>query len=205
MNNPFAYKVLYYIVKSFKGHYRRFPKRTELIKLIYLTDVDYYRNYGEIFTEFEYIYYKKGPWTRQFHSLIEYMKNEEIIENRRIAENGNEFFLYNITKKPPRHDTQLESNVVDIILKNLFIYKDADLQLLLDAVYTQEPMLSATRDKPIDFTKVALKGSQERENYRRARNKHLKKIARIENRMEKDDLELLEEFGLLRIRANELI
>ena len=137
--------------------------------------------------------------------MIEYMKNEEIIENRRIAENGNELFLYNITKKPPRHDTQLESNVVDIILKNLFIYKDADLQLLLDAVYTQEPMLSATRDKPIDFTKVALKGSQERENYRRARNKHLKKIARIENRMEKDDLELLEEFGLLRIRANELI
>lgn len=205
MNTPFAYKVLFYIIKSFKGYYRRFPKRTELIKLIYLTDLDYYRNYGEIFTEFEYIYYKKGPWTKQFHLLIEYMKNEEIMENRRIAENGNEFFLYNITKKTPRHNTQLEDNVVDIVLKNLFIYQDADLKLLLDAVYKQEPMLSTKRNEPIDFTRVALKGSQERENYRRKRNKYLKEIARLENRMEKDDLRLLEEFRPLRARANELI
>ena len=75
---PKAYKLLYFIVKSFKGTFKRQLKRTELIKLMYLTDLDYYKNFGEQYSEFNYIFYKRGPWTNQFHQILDYMMEVEI-------------------------------------------------------------------------------------------------------------------------------
>jgi len=205
MHFPLAYKLLYYLIKSFKKEYRRYPKRTELIKMMYLTDLNYYNNYGEKYSEFEYIYYKRGPWTKQFHLLLEYMKGEEILETKRLTEDGREFFLYNISSKEPRHVVELGDDVISIIMDNFFIYKEVGLQKLLDAVYQEEPMASTEKGAEIDFSKAPLNVSSKRKQYKETRRKQLEKIKKLSNSMTEDDMELFNQFKSVRAKANELI
>jgi hypothetical protein len=202
---PVAYKLLYYLVKSYKKNYKRFPKRTDLIKMIYLTDLAHYKNYGEKYSEFDYIYYKKGPWTKQFHLLLEYMDGEEIIEAKRVSEDGKPFYLYNITKKKPRHDIQLEDEIINIVENNLFIYKEVNLQQLLDTVYKEEPMVSTERGAEIDFSNAPLNARTMRNQYKEIRKKQLEKIKKLKNNMTEDDMEIFYQFKPLRTKANELI
>lgn len=108
-----TYKLLYFIIKNFRKNFRRLPNRTELIKLLYLTDLEYYKNYGKKYSELEYIFYKRGPWTKKFHKLLDYMGNEEITETRNKTDDGKIFFLYSIKNKPPRHNVDLENDIQD--------------------------------------------------------------------------------------------
>jgi len=202
---PKTYKLLYFIVKNFKKNFKHLPNRTELIKLLYLADLEYYKNYGKKYSELKYIYYKRGPWTSQFHQLLEYMKDEEIIETKNKTENGEIFFIYSITNKLPRHDVNLEDDINTIMLNNLFIYSESNLTQILEVVYTTEPMISTKRDDLIDFSKVPLHIRNKRLQYKEKRKKQLEKISKLQNQIEDHDFELLEAFKPYRDRANELI
>ncbi len=202
---PKAYKLLYFIVKYFKKNFGRMPKRTELIKLMYLTDLDYYKKCGEKYSEFNYIFYQRGPWTKQFHQLLDYMKDEEIFETERSSGDGKAFFSYRLTTKTPRHDIELDNDVVSILENNFFIYKDSDLKQILDVVYKEEPMVSTPRNAEIDFSRVPLNAREKRLQYTQRRRKQLERLKKTENRMGKDDIDLLLEFKPFRDRANQLI
>ncbi len=200
-----TYKILYFIIKNFRKNFKRLPNRTELIKLLYLTDLEYYKNYGKKCSELKYIYYKRGPWTKQFHQLLDYMKDEEITEIKNEANDGKIFYLYSITNRSPRHDVDLEEDIKTTILNNLFIYNESDLTQILKVVYTTEPMVSTKRDDEIDFSKVPLHIRNERLQYKRKRRRQLEKISKLQNKIEDYDIELLEAFKPYRDRANELI
>ena len=203
---PRAYQVLYYLIKNFAGAFRRAAKRTELIKIIYLTDLNYYKKYGVKFTEFDYVFYKYGPWTPQFQELLDYMRNEEILEAERPSGDGKTFFTYGITKKKPRHDVELAAEVKSIIKENLFIYRESQLQQILDAVYKQEPMASTERNSRIDFSKVPLDARARRMEFKRGRRKQLEKLALSKNRpTQEEDMDLFYQFKPLRAKANQLI
>ena len=200
---PKTYKLLYVIVKYFRKNFRRSPNRTELIKLLYLTDLEYFKNFGEKYSELNYIYYNYGPWTKQYHQILDYMINQEIKESRKTPdENG---WLYSITNNKPRHDIGLENDINNILENNFFIYKDSDLTQILKVVYTTEPMASTNKGDEIDFIKVPLNIRNKRLKYRGKRKKQLEKINKLQNKIEDHDIELLEAFRPFRDRSNELI
>jgi len=200
---PKTYKLLYTIVKNFRKNFRRSPNRTELIKLLYLTDLEYFKNYGEKYSELNYIYYNYGPWTKQYHQILDYMINQEIIENRKSP--AEDTWLYSINKNKPRHDIELENDVNTILENNFFIFKDSDLTQILRVVYTTEPMASTNRGDEIDFTKVPLHVRNKRLQYKSSRKKQVEKISKLQNKIEDHDVELLKAFKPFRDRANELI
>ena len=200
---PKTYKLLYFIVKNFKKNLKRSPNRTELIKLLYLTDLEYFKSYGEKYSELNYIFYNYGPWTRQYHQILDYMINQEIIEDKKFS--NEDAWSYSIANKKPRHDVELENDISTILENNFFIYKDSVLTQILKVVYTTEPIISTKRGEKIDFTKVPLNIRNKRLQYKEKRKKQLEKISKLQNNIGDHDLELLEAFKPFRDRANELI
>lgn len=202
---PKAYKLIYYLVSRFQGTFRRAPNRTELLKMVYLADLRHYKVYGHQFTEFRYIFYKKGPWTQQFHDLLDYMGTHEINETRRKFEDGKEGNYYAKTSKEPRHDTNLDEDIVAIITNNFFIFTESDLNGILDAVYSEEPMLSAKRNEEIDFTMLPLDARSRRLQRAKKRKIQIERLNKLQNIEDGDDIDLYNEMKPFRAKANELI
>ena len=205
VNYPNTYRAIYNIIRDFKGKFKRNPKRIELLKLLYLLDVDYYKTYGEKYTELGYIYYHHGPWTKDFHSALDYMRGEEILEVKLSGEDQKEFYLYTLTGKVPRHETDMDSDAKRLLDNNLFIFEESSLAQLLNVVYTQEPMASTKSGEPIDFSRLKLNARDAREQYSQKRRKKLEKIESLQNNITEDDLDLFNEFKPLRDRANKEI
>ncbi|MBU4344007.1 MAG: DUF4065 domain-containing protein [Proteobacteria bacterium] len=199
---PNTYKIIYNIIRNFKRHYRKRPLRIEVLKLIYLIDVEYYKKYGKKYSELNYIYYNFGPWDRNFHIILDYMKETEISELASQATNGKEFYLYTITSKRPRHETRLDPTAAKALENLLFIYKHAELSQMLQVVYNEEPMASTKKGDLIDMTKLTLKARDKRKKYRQKRKNQLAKVATLQNDMLEDDLKLFNIFKPLRDRAN---
>ena len=200
-----TYKIIYNIIKRFGKHYRKKPLRIEVLKLIYLVDIEYYKKYGEKYSELNYIYYNYGPWDRVFHEIIEYMVEIEISEFKMQTQEGNNFYLYITTKKNPRNETKLEAEVSDILENIFFIYKYSQLTEMLKIVYNQEPMASTKKGELIDMSKLDLNARTKRELYQQKRHKYLEKVSNLENKIDEDDLDLYFEFKRLRKRANSTI
>ena len=202
---PKAYKSIYYIISEFKKNFKRDPMRTEILKLLYLADLDYYKKCGEKYTELDYIFYKRGPWTEVFHHILDDMKGKEIWESKLKRVNGEDFYLYGLTGKTPRSETEIESDVKTILDNYLFIFRESQLIHLLEFVYQEEPMASTKQGDPIDFSRATLNVRDERERYRQKRRRQLEKGVGLKNDMVEDDLELFNEFKPLRDRANKTL
>lgn len=200
-----TYKIIYNIISGFGKHYRKKPLRIEVLKLVYLVDIEYYKKYGEKYSELNYIYYNHGPWDRAFHQVIEYMTEAEISEFPMQTQNGRDFYLYTTTGKTPRNDVNLSPEVSEILENIFFIYKHSELAQMLKVVYTEEPMASTKKGDQIDMSKLDLNAREKREAYRKQRKKHLENIATLKNNMDEDDLELFAELQALRDRANSTI
>lgn len=200
-----TYKAIYNIIKLFNQKYRKKPLRMEVIKLIYLIDIEYYKKYGEKYSELNYIFYHHGPWDNAFHQLIDYMSGIEITEYKLQTQKGKDFFLYSATDKTPRNDIKLESDAQNALEDILFIYKYTQLSEMLKVVYTEEPMASTERGDQIDMSKLFLNSREKRAAYRKNRKNQIENIATLKNNMDKDDLELFAEFQTLRNRANSTI
>lgn len=203
MFHPKTYKLLYFIVKNFKKYFKRPPNRTELIKMVFLTDLEYFKNYGEKYSELTYIFYNFGPWTIQYHEMLDYMKDQEIKESRKSSDESG--WLYSITSNEPRHESELEKDVSNILENLFFVYEESQLRQILKVVYTTEPMASTNRGDEIDFTKVSLNIRGKRLKYKLRRERQLEKINKLQNDIREHDIDLLEAFRPYRNRANELI
>ena len=199
---PNTYKAIYNIIRSFKKSYRKKPLRIEVLKLLYLLDIEYYKKYGTKYSELNYIFYKFGPWDKNFHIVLDYMKDTEISETKLQAKNGKDIFLYSVTDKNPRFDTTIDPIMTDALENLLYIYRYAELSEMLEVVYSQEPMASTKKGELIDMAKITLNARDKRKEYRQKRKTQLAKVATLQNNMVEDDLKILNEFKPLRKRAN---
>jgi hypothetical protein len=200
---PKTYKLLYFVIKNFKENFKRSPNRTELIKLLYLADLEYFKSYGEKYSELDYMFYNYGPWTKQYHQILDYMRNLEIMEEKKAV--NEDAWLYTITGKKPRHDVELENEITAILENNFFIYKESTLTQILNVVYKTEPMASTKRGEKINFVKIPLNSRNKRLQCKEKRKKQLAKIRKLKNNIRDHDIELLESFKPFRNRANELL
>jgi len=142
-----------------------FLSKTKLLKLLYLFDVEYFRQHRNTFTGFAWKFFHLGPWTIEFDPLLEELEREDILLARQSTRPDHESTTYLPVEDqeigpvlPGHHDEFALRRVL-----NAWI--DRPLGEILDHVYFHtEPMESAVRNTPLDFSKVS---SQQPERYNR--------------------------------------
>lgn len=60
--------IIYFLKRAEEEHFS--VGMVRITKLLYLLDVEYYRNNGSIFTGFNWIYYKYGPYTAEIEDEV---------------------------------------------------------------------------------------------------------------------------------------
>lgn len=148
-------QLIVYVVSKLNGN----VLKTTLMKFLYLVDLNYVKKYYKQFTDLEYIFYKNGPWSDRFDSLLTNLNDFEIKEvKQKKVFKDEEYALY--FKGPrPRFKPCLSTEVAKIIDEIMFIFKKPKAQKgktlkdILDYVYKEtRPMKYAVRNQPIDFS-----------------------------------------------------
>lgn len=144
-------KAICHRVKEKEGYLNK----TKLIKYLYLIDVEYYRNHGETFTRFNWVFYDYGPWAYEYNDIFDDIKRSP------------DFVVKEGTR--PDLDTQFISTSEEIGFDSIFEdvadelnarrivdrWADEALSPMLNYVYFYtEPMEEAERHQPLDFTKI---------------------------------------------------
>jgi hypothetical protein len=147
-------KQLVSAIASLIREYGGTPTKTKLLKLLYLADVENWRDHGQRLTDLNWIFYLYGPWTEQYDQLLSEMKSEGVIEVNPGHEDGEATFINAL------HPAKLEQ--VDLSTPTYFAIKGLIERWgpqrtaeLLDYVYFEtEPMVNAVRGQALDFGSV---------------------------------------------------
>jgi hypothetical protein len=147
-------KQLVAAIASLIREYGGAPTKTKLLKLLYLADVENWRDHGQRLTDLNWIFYLYGPWTNEYDDLLSEMKSEGLIDIRPGQEDGEATFINAL--RPAKLENVALSTPTYFALKELIErwgpQRTADL---LDYVYFEtEPMLNAERGQVLDFGSV---------------------------------------------------
>jgi len=148
-------QLIVYVVLKLNGN----VLKTTLMKFLYLVDLNYIKNYHKQFTDLEYIFYKNGPWSDRFDSLLTRLNDFEIKEVKQKKMFKDEEYALYFKGPEPRFKPCLSTEVTKIIDEIMFIFKKPKTQKgktlkdILDYVYKEtKPMKYAVRNQPIDFS-----------------------------------------------------
>jgi hypothetical protein len=135
-------------------HRNGFATKTKLIKLLYLVDVESYRDRGETVTSLDWVFHLYGPWTGEYDQLLSEMHETNQIELREHNDGGDAIFvnpvhLVDLNKIPLPVSTYLA------VRQMTERWADVPTRELLDYVYFEtEPMMNAVRGERLDFRSV---------------------------------------------------
>ncbi len=121
------------------------PLKTRLVKLIYLSEVEYFRRTGQRLTSLKWKFYHYGPYAPALSPLlgdpdVDFLPTmiSELLVESQIA-------------RATSPEQQVEKVVCDVVHD----WGNADLNTLLDYVYFDtEPMLGARRGEWLDFSAI---------------------------------------------------
>lgn len=134
-------QVIKYMVDRLNGDLLK----TQILKFLYLVDLEWVRYTGRQFTDLNWIWYLHGPWDRHFEEILADMCGKELECRTQPRFQGGHFSLFYPGSRP-RFDADLdlaEQAVVDRIL-DAFRQKSVR-ELLEEYVYQTAPMLAAER------------------------------------------------------------
>jgi hypothetical protein len=152
--NPKLKELLTAIVSGVTDHGGSVSK-TKLLKLLYLFDIEWYRNHKETFSGFDWKFYLLGPWTDEYDPTLEkYEANGSLERQKGRDEYGTEFIT---TKEVVRLRDLFGTRDEEIILEDLIrTWSKVPTAEILDHVYFRtEPMQDTVRNEKLDFSKVA--------------------------------------------------
>jgi uncharacterized phage-associated protein len=125
------------------------PQITRLVKLMYIAEIEYFRQRRERLTDLDWRFYLYGPYPMSLNGIL----GEQEIETHEWK-----------TGKTSKHIVRDEEmfmratadTTIEVIIKNIVKdWGDADLNQLLDYVYFEtEPMQNAKRGDALDFSTV---------------------------------------------------
>ena len=117
------------------------PMKTRLIKLLYLTELEYYRRTGKRLTSLAWQFYHFGPYAAALEPYVGDLNS--IVSGGLLAE-----MLSKSPGEKSLDDPDLRHAIVDVVHEWGF----AELNTLLDHVYFEtEPMQAASRGEFLDF------------------------------------------------------
>jgi len=123
--------------------------RTQIIKFLYLTDLEYRQYQGRQVTDLEYIWGDYGPFDSRIYDVLESMKDSGWIREEEYQTTyGSPAFRYELAKGC-RSDG-LHRAEIDIAEHIATQVRDTPLRALLDdVVYQTKPMLDAKNEMPV--------------------------------------------------------
>jgi len=138
------------IYKNSKGQDLLLPQITRLVKLMYLTELEYFRLRHERLTALDWTFYIYGPYPLSLKSFL----GEPEIETKEWRSGKTSKSV--VRDEDTFMNAKAEPDLEAIIKRVVKTWGDADLNQLLDFVYFEtEPMQNAKRGDLLDFSTVA--------------------------------------------------
>ena len=137
-----------------------YATKTKLFKYLYLVDVEWYRQKGCTFTGFKWIFYHYGPWSQEFDAMYaELQKTDAILVTAGNRPDLDTEFVR--SSEPVELDSVIDEFAMERIVRDVTdTWADRRLNEMLDYVYFRtEPMESAEKGAPLDFTKITKEGT----------------------------------------------
>lgn len=129
--------------------------KTKLLKLLYLADLEHFRDVGKTLTGFNWIFHFYGPWTDQYDALLDQLLAEDLISVTQWAQRGLDGFSIQGKDRGTLDDLGLTLSAKLAIQESAETWASEPTGELLNYVYfNTEPMQNAERGKPLDFTTV---------------------------------------------------
>jgi antitoxin SocA-like protein len=129
--------------------------KTKLLKLLYLLDIESFREKHETLTGFDWIFYKYGPWTAQYDDVLDQLSQAGKIRlNNSSRADLDAIFVdptntVELSKAFPSYTEELKARRI------LEVWADRPLGELLDYVYFHTaPMRDAERKSRLDFESI---------------------------------------------------
>lgn len=127
--------------------------KTQLIKFLYLTEVEFYRESGKRATELDWIFHLYGPYAYEIESILaqpEFQKQT----SKTAAEK--DFIHYMIAESKKEYGAYVDPKISLIVKKVVSRWGKASLSELLDYVYFEtEPMQHVKmRGERLDFSAI---------------------------------------------------
>ncbi len=164
--------IMYFLKRAEEEHFS--VGMVRITKLLYLLDVEYYRDNGSIFTGLNWIYYKYGPYTAEIEdvlSQVEIKLEEEAISSTKSIKK----LMVSESVEAYSVDTHLENYLHRIWTT----WGMESLPRLLDFVYFEtEPMLDAKRDEQLYFNRIIKKEIPKKIRWTPEKQKKLQAIGR---------------------------
>jgi len=142
-------------IVSYVNQHGSYVSKTKLLKLLYLFDVEWYREHRETYTGFDWIFFHLGPWTKEYDPLIDELKANLAVA---VRPSGNPSFDTEFFSTPNRVDfsTLFESYKDELPFRiAVSTWAEKSTAQILDYVYFwTEPMKDAARYSALDFSTV---------------------------------------------------
>jgi len=130
--------------------------KTNLLKLIYFFDVEFYRQHGTQFSGFDWKFYHLGPWTAEYDELLSELKEQRLVTEIPFARAEFEGVTLKSESDIPLRDAVGNGLDESELIRILNDWGAETTGRLLDYVYFQtEPMEFAERNQPLDFSHIS--------------------------------------------------
>lgn len=127
--------------------------KTQLVKILYLVEVEYFRTTGQRLTDLKWMFYHYGPYALELEDVLAQPEFEKV-ETK--TQNDRDFIRFRVTERAMPYGWRLDPKISLLIKRIVGEWKDKPLAELLDYVYFEtEPMLAVKqRGEVLDFATV---------------------------------------------------
>lgn len=129
--------------------------RTELVKYVYLCDVEFYRRFNRLITGLRYEFVDYGPFNWDILDEATAMVEDDLLSVRRVPAIGRGCYGNVFSTRGDRSEevelTHLDNRTLSVIQDVLERFSSLSLDTLLDHVYTTPPTSLFSKGESIDF------------------------------------------------------
>ena len=156
--------------------------KTQLVKFLYLVEVEYFRITRQRLTDLRWLFYHYGPYALELEDIL---AHSEFHKEQFATQSERDFIRFRVAEQVRGYKTSLDARVTLLIKKIVGRWKDKPLAELLDYVYFEtEPMVSVTkRGEVLDFSTIKPESETEKVIPLKASKATERKVAELRARM----------------------
>ncbi|OGU31943.1 MAG: hypothetical protein A2X67_10675 [Ignavibacteria bacterium GWA2_55_11] len=130
-----------------------FITTTQLVKLLYLVEVEYYRDFSARLTDLRWLFYHYGPYALELGSVLD---DKEFQQIERVNDEGRKYTQFTVEESKSKFGLRLDPKLTLVVKRVVGTWGNVRLPELLDYVYFDtEPMQAVERrGQVLDFTAV---------------------------------------------------
>lgn len=132
-----------------------YATKTKLLKLLYLFDVEYYRQHRRTFTGFGWRFFHLGPWAAEYDPALSGLVTHGILFEQRSNSSEYDTAFYRPCERVATRQAVTTVKDESTLLEVLKRWGTCTTGEILNYVYFQtEPMEAGIRNQPLDFSLI---------------------------------------------------